>query len=85
MSANFSYAKCSSIHQRVEVSLSDPAHPLMELSCVEPRFETEWTKNVFYIMSTETQGYVADVLLPICMDTNSMIFVKINTGKSTEE
>ena len=53
VSANFSYAKCSSIQQKVETSLSDPDHPLMELKCIDPKLETQWTQNTFYVMRAE--------------------------------
>ena len=85
LSANFSYARCSSIEQKVETSLSDPEHPLMELKCIDPKFETEWTKNIFYVMSNETPGYVSEYLMPVCMDINSMLFVRLNTEQGSEE
>tara|TARA_A100001011_G_C14317985_1_gene848904 strand:+ start:5949 stop:6308 length:360 start_codon:yes stop_codon:yes gene_type:complete len=85
LSANFSYAKCSRIEQKLETSLSDPEHPLMELKCVDPAFKTEWTENTFYVMSSETPGYVSEYLMPVCMDINSMVFVRLNTEQGSEE
>ena len=82
--ANFYYAKCSSMQQKVETSLSEPSHPLMEVSCLDPKIETNWTQNKFYIMNTQTEGLVSGDLIPVCMDINSMVFVKIKTEQSSD-
>ena len=84
ISANFYYAKCSSIQQKIETSMSEPSHPLMEVTCLEPKIETDWTQNKFYIMNTQTEGLVSGELIPVCMDINSMVFVKITSEQSSD-
>ena len=77
ISANFSYAECKSIEQKMDTSLSNEENPMLVFSCTDPSLETSWTTRKFYVVKNIPNTYISEDLFPVCMDMNSIVFVNI--------
>jgi hypothetical protein len=72
--ANFSYAKCSSVTQSIELELSSPEYPMIVLSCADSKIENEWTNKTFYVMQN-SEAWIDRDMYPVCIDLNSVVFL----------